>query len=227
MSEKHRKPILSLSNILVFLLVIIAVVITVFWIKSNTNPEKRSIEKEVSDLQDDIEFYETSQKTYTPSEVNKKISKDQINVKESFDKKEKDIKKGITQVYDKTKTEEDYNKLEDAIKDDLGEQFTEKLINLSKPIVSESGDEQLPYEKLEDVSVAFGEYDIAEHTAKTFVLVTYKSSEIGANNPGVEREDKQVQVGGQDFFILDYNLENDSLSLSDYQQNQNSEVVSG
>lgn len=225
LSKDYKKPILSLSNILIFLLVIVAIVNTVLWVKSNTNPEKRTIEKEVSDLEKDIEFYETSQKTYTPTEVNKKISEDKINVKESFEKKEKDIKKGVTQVYDKTKTEEDYNDLEDVIKDDLGGQFTDKLVSISKPIINESGKEQLPYDDLEDVSIAFGEYDIVEHTAKTYVLVTYKSSEIDANNPGVEREDKQVQIGGQDFFILDYNLKDDSLSLFDYQQNKKIEVV--
>lgn len=226
MSENNKKTILSLGNILIFFLVIIAIVVTVLWVKSDSNIKKESLKKEITDLQEDIDFYKAAKENYTPSEINKKITEDKINIKESFDKKEKDITKGITQVYDKTKTEEDHDKLEKSIKDDLGEQFTEKLVDLSKPIVNESGGSQSPYDQLEDISIAFGEYDIVEHTAKCFVLVTYKSSEFGANNSGVEREEKEVQIGGQDFFILDYNLEDDTLKLFDYQQNEKSEVTS-
>lgn len=225
MNENNKKPILSLENILVALLVITTIVIVFLWTKSSSNDEIASLKKDISDLQDDIEFFETQKVNYTPDEVNSKIAKDKINIKERFDKKESDIKKGVTQVYEKTKTQKDYRNLEKLLTDYLGEQFSKKLIELSKPIVSESAKEQFPYEKLKDINIAFGEYDIVDHTVECFVLVTYRSSEIGANNPGVEREDKQVQIIGKDFFILNYNLEDDGLELVDHQRNLKSEVI--
>lgn len=226
MSEKNKKPILRLGNILIFILAIIAIAFVFVWIKSGYNDEKQALEKDISDLEGDIDFYERAQQNYTPTAVNKKINKDKINVNKSFRQKKIDIEDGITRVYDQTDNQEDYNNIEEDVEDDLGEQFSKKLAALSSPKISEAGEEQFPHEKLEDVKIAFGDYDIVNHTAKTFVLVDYEAPKTGANNPGVDREDKQVAVGGRDLFTLNFDLEDDSLTLDDYQGSKQSEEVS-
>lgn len=226
LNKEIKQPIFSLLNILIAFLVIVAIAIAFLWIKSGSNDEEASLKKDISALQEDVDFYETAKEDYKPSDVNNKIAEDKINIKESFDKKKQDITKGVTQVYDKTKTQKDYDKLDELITPYLGDKFSERLIELNKPVVNESGKEQFPYDKLEDVNIAFGEYDIVNHTAECFVLVNYQSPEVGANNPGVKRKDKQAVIKGQDFFILNFNLEDDSLELVNYQQNAKSEAMS-
>lgn len=222
--SKDNQPIISFSNILIAFLVVVAGIVVYLWFSSSNNEQKEDLEQDILSLEEDVQYYVTAKEEYTPSEVNKGIAEDNINIKEKFDQKKDDIKKGVTQVYDETKTEEDYNKLADAISPVLGEQFANKLVELDKPIVNESGGATFPYDKLNDLKIAFGEYDIVTHTAEVFVLVDYQSQEIGANNPGVEREDRTAVITGKDFFILDYNLADDSLRLVDHQQSLQSEV---
>ncbi|HLQ97027.1 MAG TPA: hypothetical protein VK108_11755 [Pseudogracilibacillus sp.] len=223
--DKFRN-ILSLSNILILVLLVITISIAFIWFKSSNNDKTEALEQDISDLQSDINFYEETQENYTPEKVNKKIDEDHIDVEKSFNDKESDIEKGVKEVYENIDSMEDYENLDESINEYLGDDFTEKLTDISKPKVSESGEEDLPYDSLEDLKIAFGEYDIVNHTAKSFVLVDYKSSEIGANNPGIERDDKQVKIGGQDLFILNYDLENDSLELEDFKRNDEVEEAS-
>lgn len=224
MSKNSNQPIINFGNVLIAFLVVVAGIVLFLWVSSSNNEKKGDLEKDILSLEEDVQYYVTAKEEYTPSEVNRSIAEDNINIKEKFDQKKDEIQKGVTQVYDKTKTEEDYKNLADAISPVLGEQFANKLIELDEPVVNESGGATFPYDKLNDLKIAFGEYDIVNHTAEIFVLVDYQSPEIGANNPGVEREDRTAVITGKDFFILDYNLADDSLQLVDHQQSMQSEV---
>lgn len=226
MSKNSKQPIISLGNVLIVFLVIVAGIVVFLWSSSSQNERKEDLEKDILSLEEDVQYYVNAQKEYTPNELNKSIAEDNINIKEKFDKKKEEIQKGVTQVYDQTKTEEDYNKLSESISPLLGEQFANKLIELDKPVVNDSGKAEFPYDKLNDLKIAFGEYDIVNHTTEMFVLVDYQSPEIGSNNPGVEREDRTAVITGKDFFILDYNLADDSLRLVGHQQEMQSEVRS-
>lgn len=217
---------LKLSNILIIILFIFTVSIVFIWFKTSHNAKTDALEKDISDLHSDIEFYEESRESYTPEKVNEKINEDNIDVEKSFKDKKSDIKKGLKEVYENIDSVEDYEKLDGNINEYLGDEFSEKLIDISKPKISESGEEDLPYDSLDDVKIAFGEYDIVDHSARSYVLVDYKSSDIGANNPGVEREDKQVKISGHDLFILNYDLEDDSLTLEDYKRDESVEEAS-
>lgn len=224
MSKNSNQPIIKLGNILIAFLVIITSVVVYLWSSSSQNENKEDLEKDILSLEEDVEYYVKMQEEYTPSKVNENIASDSINIKEKFDKKKREIEKGVTQVYAETKTEADYEKLKESITPILGEQFANKLIELDKPVVNDSGKAVFPYDKLKDVQIAFGEYDVVDHTVELFVLVDYKSPKVGSNNPGVEREDRTAIITGKDFFILNYNLADDSLKLIEHQQEMNSEV---
>lgn len=224
LNKNSEQPIISLGNVLIAFLVVVAGIVVFLWVSSSQNERKADLEKDILSLEEDARYYLMAKEEYTPSELNKSIAEDKINIKEKFDQKKEEIQKVATKVYDETKTEKDYNKLKDELPPILGEQLTDKLIELAQPVVNDSGTAAFPYGKMTDLKIAFGEYNIVDHTAKIFVLVDYQSPKIGSNNPGVKREDRTAVITGKDFFILDYNLTDDSLRLVDHQQQLKSEV---
>lgn len=224
--EENHSAMTIITNVLLFVFVAAALMVGGIWIYTTLNRSERldPLKNDIAQYEKNIMYYQNQEERYTPKKINEKIEKDEINVREKLNQKEKDITEGVTVVYEQTKNEDDYNNLSDKIKPKLGDSFSEQLIALDKPSLGQTGEKQLAYDKLDDVKIAFGEYDFSNHTAECYVLVDYQTPTITATNTGMESEEKKNILKGQDFFSLNYSLDEDELELVNHQQAMKDEV---
>ncbi|MBC2242227.1 hypothetical protein [Listeria booriae] len=222
--NQGRESIFSLSNILVAILVLIALATSVLWYKSTTNETKMTaLSKEIERLQVEKKDYAESTRTLSTDDISTEVTTSNIDVKTQLEKQKTNIEKAIQHTYGMTKTQQAYSELQQTISPLVGDDFSDKLVVLGKPVVSEAGI-LFPFERLKSVKVFFGNYDLGSKKADCYVLVNYEST-VNATTTGVEAAGKQTTISGQDFFILDYDLENDSLNYADYQRNINNRNI--
>lgn len=206
------------GNIVIGILGLITIFLLIVWWQTANSPEKKSLENEVIDLKSDISSYKDEKENYTVDKVNEKITSDEINVSEQISKKKSDIEKAITQVYEGTKTEDEYNKLSEVLPPMIGDEFGALLMELDKPRLNQSGKAQLAYDKLLDLNIAFGEYDVNSNQVDCYVLVNYQSPIVESNVSGT-KDEKLSRIQGQDFFIFSYSLKEDSIHSIQHQRN--------
>ncbi|WP_088841005.1 hypothetical protein [Listeria sp. ILCC797] len=212
-----KKEILTVSNILIIILVLVAILTSFLWYKSSSENTNENLNKQVDSLNVSKKNYMESTKTLTTDDISTEITSSNIDVKSKLEKKKADIETVIRKVYGETKTQQDYEHLKNEIVPLVGESFSDKLVELDQPIVSEAGT-HFPFEELKTVKVFFGEYNLANQSADCYVLVNYESK-ANATTTGIESAKKQTNISGQDFFILSYDLADDSLNYQDYQRN--------
>lgn len=224
MKNDFRKQFL-VNTFFVFLIVT-AFISLFLWRSSSNNSQKRELEKNISEMNDDIKFYEEAIKNYTEDEITKEITEANINVSEETKKEKEVIETSLKKVYSDTKTKEEYDSLEDKIKENLGISFSNVLLKISEPTLNQSGEASFPYDEMTDSKIAFGNYDISSQSMECYVLVYWKSPVLDATNTGVKSDSKEARVTGKDFFILDYYLADNTLEVIDYQHTVDSEVAS-
>lgn len=210
------RNIFTMTNVLLLILVLVAATTTAMFIKIKINNEATSsIENEIVTLNEDRDNYKKLQIDYSPETVNEQIEKDDIDLRTSFSEFKLRINKVLDEVYNQTKTEEDYNRLEKLIQGDVGEEFTEKLLELAKPTLNQSGETLNQFDSLEKLEIKFGEYDITTHEVPCIVLAKYKSPKLEAtSNSG---DDKNLVLYGTDAFTLSFNTETEEIDFLDYQ----------
>lgn len=222
MKEEFRKDILA-KFILIFL-VVIACISGFLWYSSANNHQKKELEKTIASMESDTDFYVTAKENYTVDEVVKEIEESNIDILEKTKSEKAKIEASLQRVYSQTKTKEAYDSLEKDIQKNLGESFSEILVKLAKPTLSQSGKGTFTYDEMTDSKIAFGKYDISTQSMQCYVLVDWVSPTLDATSSGIKTESKQTKIKGQDFFILDYGLKEDSLKVLDYQHLVDSEV---
>lgn len=214
---KKGTAMLTVSNILIIVLVLVAILTATLGYMASSASTNENVSKEVDRLKTSTKNYRESTKTLTTDDIDTEITSSNIDVQAKLEKKKADIEKGIQKVYSETKTQQGYERLKNELPLLVGESFSNKLIELDQPSVSEAGT-HFPFDKLKNVKVFFSEYDLANQSADCYVLVNYESK-ANATTTGVESAKKETNISGQDFFILRYNLSDNSLNYQDYQRN--------
>lgn len=213
------KKIFTIENVLLLILIVVAATTTVMFIKMKINNEAvvSSIEKEIVSLNKEKENYETLKIEYNPETVNDQIEEDNIDITVSFTKLENRINEALNVVYNQTKTDADYDRLEGEIQSKLGEEFTEKILDLAKPTINQSGEKLNQFDSLDHLEIKFGEYNINTHEVACLVFVEYSSPTIKASEEERAKDAKDLVVHGTDAFTLLFNLETEEVSLTNYQ----------
>lgn len=201
------------------IMAVMAALSFVLYSSSKMDNEKNTIlAAKVHKLQADKAYYQGAIKNYNAKKINTKIRQDNINLDEKTAQTRDRIKQGITMAYNDTKTQADYDRLKTELKPLLGPSFTDKILDLDKPTVSQSGKAQFAFGKLNSVRVAFSQYDFSDNNVAVYVTVNYSSPEIDATNTGDVGSKKSVVNNGQDIFALNYNAKKDTLELKNYQK---------
>lgn len=208
-----------LTNISIGFLVVFSVLICFFWFRSTNNSEIKELGNEVTQLQKSINFYESETDGLSIDSVNSKIIDDGLDVKQLIGDKKIKISDGISKVYNETKTEEDYKKLQEELPSIVGESLSNLLIELASPKLNQTGNKAFPYGKLLNATITYGKYEVETNIIPCFILVDYQSPAINATSTGIKTEEKEAFIQGKDFFILNYNLKDDEIAVVDYQQN--------
>lgn len=221
-----KKNLLYFGNTMMILLMILTIITTISFIRLKTHGESNTkISQEVSSLKEDIKNYNDLKINYTVEDAKNEMMEDEIDLKGSTNDLKDSIIDGVTIVYDETKSSEDYDKLKEKIPSTLGKDFSDKLLLLAKPSLSQTGKPLTPFGSLVSVTVDFGEYDIMDHTIDCLVIVEYKSPEMDASHTGAEDKKAEVSIlHGFDAFSLSFNAKNKDVKLLDYQNTIKNEV---
>lgn len=161
-----------------------------------------------------IDNYQKKTKKLNVQDVLDKITKQNVNVQTSLNDVTDHIKSGIDLTYNKTKDEKDHDQLAQKLPKLVGDSMSSKLIDLSKPVLNQSGKQTAPFDKTTDVVVAFGKYNYKSTNVPVYVAVNYQTPPVETGSAGHNTGKKALN--GQDLYILTYDLKTKKLVLNSY-----------
>ncbi|MBC1914205.1 hypothetical protein HCA73_16250 [Listeria booriae] len=208
---------LKIKYVISILLVLLAVTSSILWYRAVTRNENQATEKEITQINTSTAAVKKATNAYTIESVNKEITDMKVNLSEDLNRTKADITKGMQYVYAETKTQAAYDQLEKKIKPLLGDSLSKKVMALDKPIVAQTGKAQFPYDKIKQIQVFYGAYDITSQTIDCYILVNYLSPQLDATTTGIKAKAKQIVMPGQDFFSCTYDVANKQLDFTGYQ----------
>lgn len=182
---------------------------------TNNNAKAKTVKLDVKTTQRDIDRVHNNTKAYTVESVLAKMKSKQTNVNSEINELTSKIKTNIYELYS-VKTQVAYDDMQSKLKKDLGTTFADKLIELDKPNVSQSGIPQFTYAKASNVQVAYDKLDLDDDEMNVYVTVDYTTPEISTAGSG--KEATTITNNGQDFFALTFNTKNKSLNLVEYKE---------
>lgn len=191
-------------------LVVIAGFLTYSAITTARNPELNYLKYQVKSDTAQISQYSHLSKKMTTQSILDELTKDDINVTDSLTKTSDNIKKAIDLVYNKTKSDEDYNQLAKKLPKLVGQSMSDKLIEISKPSTDQTGNKQAIFEKTDNVLVTFGKYDYKTTVVPVYVAVDYEIPTTHSKN-----SNDTSNIKGEDLYILTYNLKTKKLDLQE------------
>lgn len=171
-------------------------------------------------MNSDIVFYQKAKKDYTATKIESDIASSKINIVDKMSNLNSLISSSFKKVYSETKDAQAYDGLKGDLRP-LGKDLSSILINLSAPTLNQTGKEIYPYDTMTGIKISFGKYDLSTQSMVCIVLVDWESPIVEAKTTGIKADDKTTRVSGKDFFIIDYSLKDDSLSVKDYQHSVN------
>lgn len=191
-------------------LVVIAGFLTYSAITTAKNPELNYLKYQVKSDTAQISQYKRLNKAMTTQSILDELIEDDINVTDSLTKTSDNIKKAIDLVYNKTKTDDDYNQLSKKLPKLVGQSMSDKLIEISKPSTDQAGNKQAIFEKTDNVLVTFGKYDYKTTVVPVYVAVDYEIPTTQSKN-----SNDTSNIKGEDLYILTYNLKTKKLNLQE------------
>lgn len=211
---------INLSSILIAFCLIFAIFSVFVWYSSATNNDRKNLKKDIASVKSDVIFYQNAKKDYTATKIENDISNSKINIVDKMNRANSLITDSFRRVYSETKDEQAYSSLKSNLSP-LGKDLSSILINLSAPTVNQTGKAIYPYDTMTGIKISFGKYDLSTQTMPCLVLVDWESPTVEATTTGVKADDRKTRTSGKDFFILNYNLKDDSLAVKDYQHSVN------
>lgn len=191
-------------------LVAIAGFLTYSSITAARNPEFNYLKYQVKSDTAQISQYDNLSKKMTTQSILDELIKDDINVTDSLTQASDNINKAIDLVYNKTRSEEDYNQLSKKLPKLVGKSMSDKLLEISKPSTDQSGKHQAIFEKTDNVLVTFGKYDYKTTVVPVYVAVDYEIPTTHSKN-----SNDSSNIKGEDLYILTYNLKTKKLDLQE------------
>lgn len=213
MNEEESSWASRLTMILV-IMVVIAGAVGFLWYKSATNPKKDALDKQIADQKTEIAILKGRQQKVTSQAINEEIKQDNIDINKKLNEVESKLNQGFTAVYSQTKSEDDYNKLKDTLPNLVGESLSDKLLEIDKPVLNQSGKGQVAFDNLDNLEIDFGKYDTDKKKLDGVIVADYTTPKISTASAG-EKETDSVQKG-QNLFKVTVDLEKDSIQLNDY-----------
>lgn len=142
-----------------------------------------------------------------------KISSQKIQLDQEKDHLTKRLTQGFKLAYAQTHNTADYKKLKSTLPDLLGQSLTKKVLALDKPVVSEAG--EFPnFDKLNDLQVSYGLYDIKTQTIKVMVYVDYSNPKTFLQSGDTNTQKLEQKA----YYTFDYNFGKQSYSNIAYVQ---------
>lgn len=184
--------------------VAVAAFLTYTCITTARNPEINYLNYQVQSDNAQISNINTLSKKMTTQNILEDITKENINVTESLESTSDHIKEAIDLVYNKTKSQEDYDKLSKKLPKLVGNSMSEKLLEISRPTTNQAGQTQPIFNKTDNVLVTFGKYNYQTTVVPVYVAVDYEI-------PNVNNQSSNLK--GEDLYILTYNLKSKKLEL--------------
>lgn len=160
--------------------------------------------------------YNRMAKNLSVQKILDKIIDQNINVQTNLNNASNKIHEGIDIVYNKTKNEKDYQKLQSELPKLVGNELASKLLELDKPALNQSGKSTVTYDKADEILITFGRYDYKSTSVPIYIVVDYKSPMVNTANSIWDKDSKPAQYSGQDLFICSYDLARHKLGLSQY-----------
>lgn len=210
----ERKQIFTLVNLMLVFMLLVSILIGLVWYKSSAgNEQSKDLEKKYETTQNKIAELGKNKAALTPSAINQKISEDNIHVEESLRNFETSITEGFVMAYNEVKSEEDYEALKEDLPGLLGESVSDRILELDKPIVNQTGQAQVFYDRLDNLKIGFGEYDSDSNSVEGVIIADF-STKITQSSTS----ENQSFLKGQDYFKIRVDLMDDDIKLLEHQQ---------
>lgn len=200
-----KDKINKLSWIVIINIVIGTIFMTILWFTLSNNGQNNKLRSENQGYIVKIKDYKSKITTLSVDQVLDKLKKSNVNVQTSLEKENKNIRKAIDLTYNQTKSEKDYKNLSKELPALVGKEFSDKLIELNKPVVNQSGKKTFQFGQTTDVLITYGKYNYKSIEIPVYVVVNYLSPTIPGSNK---------KLSGEDLYILTYNLKNKNLKLN-------------
>lgn len=202
--------------VLVVSLTICAVISLVVFIVTGRNLKSHDFTKQAETSYAQADKYNRLSNNLSTQKILDKIVDQNINVQNSLNDVSKKLNTGIDLVYNKTKNEQDYQHLKSSLPKLVGKELSDKLLELDKPSINQSGKSTVAYGKAEDTVIAFGRYNYKSTTVPIYIAVDYKTPTIATSGSAMDKDDKAMQLSGQDLFVCNYDLSSKKLTLTSY-----------
>lgn len=199
----------------------LAALMSVFLFTSANNQKTVDAEKEIKANQIEVSKIQNESKSYTVDKVLANMKDQQIDVTSKINDLNSKIKTNVQNLY-KVASEQEYEAVKGDLTRNLGESFANKLIELDKPVVNQSGKAQFPYASADNVQIAYDQYNLKNRNMKVYVTVDYSTPEISTTvTGGSGNEEKSTVRHGQDFFELVFDNKTGNIELENYHEGVN------
>lgn len=194
---------------------IVAVFLSLAAISGANKVKKAGYEQKTTENHAQTEKYKRMSKNLSVQKVLDTLTKQNINVEKDIRNVSNKLNTGLDMVYNKTKNEHDYNRLKKSLPRYLGNDLSDKLLELDKPTTSQSGKTAVAYDHADDILVTFGKYDYRSTSVPVYLVVDYKTPMTQTSSVN-NKNSKPEQLTGQDLFICNYDLKTKELTLDNY-----------